>query len=183
MNAAAPKMQMQPIRVLIMASNPQRVAALTRIVRELGYAIGLPGQETVVLADGIDSRAKTPTIVFGGEDDLHAGHLPVNASSFQIDAALRAVAAGLRVTDAISTSRSFGVLSDDNAVLLTPREMEVLNAVAAGLANKEIARELGISLHTVKFHMESLMRKLGASSRTEAVTRALRLNLLESLRV
>jgi DNA-binding NarL/FixJ family response regulator len=101
----------------------------------------------------------------------------------QIDAALRAVAAGLRVTGAIETPRSFAPLREDQPVLLTPREVEVLQAVANGLSNKEIARELGISLHTVKFHLESLMRKLGASSRTEAVTKALRLHLLESLRV
>ena len=183
MNAAAPKMLSHPIRVLIMASDSQRVGALTRVVRELGYAIALSGQETIVLADGIEPRPGTPAIVFAGDDDAYAGHLPANASPLQIDAALRAVAAGLRVTATVSTSRRFGALSDDNAVLLTPRETEVLNAVAAGLANKEIARELGISLHTVKFHLESVMRKLAVSSRTEAVTKALRLHLLESLRV
>jgi DNA-binding NarL/FixJ family response regulator len=57
--------------------------------------------------------------------------------------------------------------------LLTPRELEVLAAIGAGLANKEIARQLGISLHTVKFHIESLFRKLGARSRAEAVAKGL----------
>ena len=57
-------------------------------------------------------------------------------------------------------------------VLLTPREIEVLGAIGDGLTNKAIARRLDISLHTVKFHIESLFRKLGARTRTEAVAKA-----------
>jgi two-component system, NarL family, response regulator YdfI len=53
---------------------------------------------------------------------------------------------------------------------LTAREVEVLRALADGLGNKEIAERLGISEHTVKFHVGSVMGKLGASSRTQAVT-------------
>jgi DNA-binding NarL/FixJ family response regulator len=56
--------------------------------------------------------------------------------------------------------------------LLTPREVEVLSAIGEGLTNKAIARRLGISLHTVKFHVESLFRKLGARTRTEALAKA-----------
>lgn len=56
--------------------------------------------------------------------------------------------------------------------LLTPREVEVLGAIGEGLTNKAIARRLGISLHTVKFHIESLFRKLGARTRTEALAKA-----------
>ena len=57
-------------------------------------------------------------------------------------------------------------------VLLTPRELEVLSAIAGGLTNKSIARRLDISLHTVKFHIESLFRKLGVRTRTEALAKA-----------
>jgi DNA-binding CsgD family transcriptional regulator len=56
--------------------------------------------------------------------------------------------------------------------LLTPRELEVLGAIGQGLTNKAIARRLDISLHTVKFHVESLFRKLGARTRTEALAKA-----------
>jgi len=56
--------------------------------------------------------------------------------------------------------------------LLTPREIEVLGAIGEGLTNKAIARRLDISPHTVKFHIESLFRKLGARTRTEAVAKA-----------
>lgn len=61
---------------------------------------------------------------------------------------------------------------------LTPREMEVLQRLAEGLTNKAIAQELGISDHTVKFHVNAIMGKLQAQSRTEAVVRATRLGLI-----
>jgi DNA-binding NarL/FixJ family response regulator len=62
---------------------------------------------------------------------------------------------------------------------LTPRELTVLALVADGLGNREIGQELEISEHTVKFHLASIFGKLGASSRTEAVRRGLRLGLIE----
>ena len=61
---------------------------------------------------------------------------------------------------------------------LTPRETEVLELMADGLTNKAIAQRLGISDHTVKFHVNAILGKLGAQSRTEAVVRATRLGLL-----
>ena len=61
---------------------------------------------------------------------------------------------------------------------LTPRELEVLRLVAEGLSNKSVANHLSISEHTVKFHVNSIMGKLSAQSRTEAVARATRLGLL-----
>jgi two-component system, NarL family, response regulator YdfI len=61
---------------------------------------------------------------------------------------------------------------------LTAREIEVLRFMAEGLGNKEIASRLGISDHTVKFHISSILAKLGASSRTEAVTQAIRMGLV-----
>ncbi len=61
---------------------------------------------------------------------------------------------------------------------LTPREAEVLQLLAEGLPNKAIARRLDISDHTVKFHVNAIMSKLGAQSRTEAVVRATRLGLI-----
>lgn len=61
---------------------------------------------------------------------------------------------------------------------LTPREIEVLRALADGLGNKEIAGRLGISEHTVKFHVGSVMGKLGATSRTQAVTLGIRRHLM-----
>ena len=68
--------------------------------------------------------------------------------------------------------------ADTGGAPLTPRELEVLRMMADGAANKEIAWKLAISEHTVKFHVASVMGKLNASSRTEAVTRGLRRGLI-----
>lgn len=61
---------------------------------------------------------------------------------------------------------------------LTPREREVLGLLADGVGNREIAHSLGISEHTVKFHLGAIFGKLGASTRTEAVRRGVRLGLI-----
>ena len=63
-------------------------------------------------------------------------------------------------------------------VELTPREQEVLTLLAEGLTNKAIAHQLAISDHTVKFHVNAILGKLNAQSRTEAVVQATRLGLL-----
>ena len=61
---------------------------------------------------------------------------------------------------------------------LTPREAEVLRLLSEGLANKEIAARLSFSTHTAKFHVESILRKLGAANRAEAVMEGIRRGLL-----
>jgi DNA-binding CsgD family transcriptional regulator len=63
-------------------------------------------------------------------------------------------------------------------VSVTPREAEVLRLLADGLANKEIGARLSISAHTAKFHVESLLRKLDAANRAEAVREGIRLGLI-----
>jgi DNA-binding CsgD family transcriptional regulator len=61
---------------------------------------------------------------------------------------------------------------------LTPREAEVLRLLSEGLANKEIAARLSFSVHTAKFHVESILRQLGAANRAEAVMEGIRQGLL-----
>jgi DNA-binding NarL/FixJ family response regulator len=100
--------------------------------------------------------------------------------------ALRAAAAGLVVLDpalagtlvAAPPPGEEGGDSAPAADTLTPREHEVLALLAQGLANKTIARRLSISDSTVKFHVNAIMTKLGAQSRTDAVVRATRLGLV-----
>jgi two-component system response regulator DesR len=67
--------------------------------------------------------------------------------------------------------------TDGNATPLSPREREVLDLIAEGSTNREIAAVLHLSPHTVKEHTSSLYRKLGAKNRAEAVTRAQKIGL------
>jgi DNA-binding NarL/FixJ family response regulator len=91
-------------------------------------------------------------------------------------AALTAVAAGLTVLDFSLTPPP---AEDDAAkVQLTAREQEVLELLAAGCSNRRIARRLGISEHTAKFHVNGILVKLGSGTRTEAVVTAARRGLV-----
>lgn len=121
-------------------------------------------------------------------DALRAGAravLPREASAVEIVAAVEGAAAGLvvlhpDVVDALLLVRSSParVASAPAGQALTPREVEVLGMMAEGLGNKTIARRMGISEHTVKFHVGSIFTKLDASSRTEAVTLGARQGLI-----
>ena len=113
-----------------------------------------------------------------------------DADPGQVAAALRALMQGLGVVDgafAAALARPVGLPTlkpwDDRQTdplieELTPRELAVLRLVAEGLPNKTIAVKLGISEHTVKFHVNAILGKLGVASRTEAVVRATRLGLI-----
>jgi DNA-binding NarL/FixJ family response regulator len=109
--------------------------------------------------------------------DGSGGLLQLSASPEQIVQAIRSVAAGLMVFDSALAPQP----SEDEASVeeLTPREAEVLQLIAEGLGNREIALRLNISEHTIKFHIRSILGKLGAASRTDAVARGLRGGLIE----
>lgn len=99
----------------------------------------------------------------------------------QLLAAVGAAAAGLLVRQPREEGvarASGGLEAAGGRQGLTQREREVLLMIAEGLANKAIAYELGITSNTVKFHVASIMQKLGAASRTEAVTLGLRFGLI-----
>jgi DNA-binding NarL/FixJ family response regulator len=104
------------------------------------------------------------------------GILPLNASEEEILIAVRALGEGLWVgapamVREIFRQQPMVELSANEALIepVTQREMDVLQSIARGLSNKQIALALGISEHTVKFHLSSLYAKLGATNRTEAV--------------
>lgn len=105
------------------------------------------------------------------------GYLAVEPDGRRLAAALQAVAHGLLVTDPAAAET---LEADEFTAVetLTAREHDVLQLLAEGLANKEIARRLHISDHTVKFHVNAILGKLGARTRTEAVTRAARQGLI-----
>lgn len=104
------------------------------------------------------------------------GYLLRDPDGRRLEAAVLAAAEGLQVLDVGGDADSV----DDAFLLetLTPRELEVLQLLAEGLVNKDIARRLRISDNTVKFHVNAVLGKLGARTRTEAVTRAARLGLI-----
>jgi two-component system, NarL family, response regulator YdfI len=108
-----------------------------------------------------------------------------DAQPEEIVAAVEAAAAGLIVLDAPGADVLLSQMPaaartapQPGTETLTPREIEVLGLMAEGEGNKQIARHLGISEHTVKFHVGSILAKLGAGSRTEAVTLGLRQGLI-----
>jgi len=111
--------------------------------------------------------------------------VPVGATSMELQAAVTAVAQGFVVLP-VAFSEQFteqrpavGTLNlSSSEEALTNREREVLELVSQGLSNKLIARRLQISEHTVKFHISSISTKVGASSRTDAVSRGIRRGLI-----
>jgi DNA-binding NarL/FixJ family response regulator len=144
----------------------------------LGARSGLPA--LVLLADDPESVEAAEALRYGSR-----AVLPRDAQPEEITAAIEAVAAGLvvlhpDVAGALAphlTPIGRPVPASDGEAL-TPREIEVLSMLAEGAGNKIIARRLGISEHTVKFHVGSILGKLGASSRTEAVTLGVRQGLI-----
>lgn len=142
----------------------------------------LDGEQTIViLTDNLQGDWLAEALRLGIR-----GLLPRSATAEEIVPTVVAAAAGLvvlhpDVSDTLLpelpvTTRSLDSTAPVQA--LTPREIEVLGMMAQGLANKAIARCLGISEHTVKFHISSIFTKLNASSRTEAVMLGARQGLL-----
>jgi len=151
--------------VLLLDGEALSMDALTAVSIET-----LPG--LVILGGGTLLRSEL--LKLGGP----VGLLDSDVSSEQINAAIVAVAAGLTVTEprALGSMATTLRMDDDefDPPELTSREREVLELVAAGLPNKGIALRLNISDHTVKYHLASVLSKLGAASRAEAVALAAR---------
>ncbi len=136
-------------------------------------------------ASGVDvarfvrrARPDTAILVMTGYDDVAyvrtlfelgvRGYLRKTASSQQIVAAIRAVADGHVILGAEIVHASPGAETDR----LSDRELEVMRLIALGRRNAEIARELGVSIKTVEFHVGNVLDKLGVRSRVEALARA-----------
>jgi len=131
-----------------------------------------------VLALVPDERAAGTALAQGAR-----GVLPRNAGRSVLFAAADAVSRGLTVADPHFIDSLLAVREpapEQIAESLTNRESEVLQLLAQGISNKAIASRLKISEHTVKFHVNSIMGKLGAGSRTEAVIRGMRMGLVKT---
>jgi two-component system, NarL family, nitrate/nitrite response regulator NarL len=169
------------LRIAVAAADPATAKRLAALVASAGHErVAAADMADAVLTDGsAEPLPGAPVVAIGSTEGDFAGLLPLDPRPAQVDAALRAVAAGLIVRVPQSPQSRFAALPDDASPLLTPREIEVLGALADGLSNKAAARRLGISPHTVKFHLEQLFRKLGAGCRAEAVAKGLRRQIVE----
>jgi DNA-binding NarL/FixJ family response regulator len=182
------------IRVLIVASSEAESAELAELMAEDERIEVVSTDPDVVLAAGLPiglaASFDAPIVVLTGEALPAEGyghsvraHLPLDATASEVLAAVAAVGQGLVVLTQTQAERLLPARSgrDDLPRLieaLTPREVEVLRLLADGLVNKEIADRLGISEHTAKFHVASILGKLQASSRTEAVAQGMRRGLI-----
>jgi DNA-binding NarL/FixJ family response regulator len=141
-----------------------------------GEAVRAP---TVMLVEDPRFAWTSDALLGGAERGAHA-ILSYDASAGEIVAAVIAVAAGL-VAIQPRTLLFAGAIdgpSRDGTERLSRREIDVLAQLARGAGNKAIGSALGISEHTVKFHIASIFGKLGVASRTEAVTQGVRLGLI-----
>jgi DNA-binding NarL/FixJ family response regulator len=182
-------------RVAVRMASPALRAGFETMLRGAQFEVVSEEPEADVLvtdaADSAQEAGGPPVVLVGAEQDsplaasaLEAGVralLPGNCNSEELTAAVQAVAAGLIAYPAAYAA----ALADTGAAVepaspgvLSPREMQVLQMMAEGFANKEIAWRLGISEHTVKFHVASILNRLDASSRTQAVSIGLRRGLL-----
>lgn len=154
----------------------------------------MPGTDGVAALERLrDAGSEAKTVVFTAYDtderilgSLRAGargYLLKGASRQEIYAAIRTVHAGGTLLQPGVTSKLLASMIRDERregiEPLTPRELEVLALLARGNKNAEIAGELFITERTVKFHVSSLMRKLGAENRTEAVSLAAQRGLIQ----
>jgi two-component system, NarL family, response regulator YdfI len=146
--------------------------------RETASRIAELGGDVVLLTDTTEGGWVGPLLATGVRCVLRR-----DCSAQQLAAAVKAAAAGLTALEpetvqAISRPPLETIELEPGEEELTPRETEVLRMMTAGLSNREIASALGISEHTVKFHITSIFGKLGTSSRTEAVTEGIRRGLV-----
>jgi two-component system, NarL family, nitrate/nitrite response regulator NarL len=174
------------LRIRLHVPDASRRQELTAMLEASGHVV-VDDAPDVVLCDAapgvaVPGEAEAPVIVLASRlppGDPPAGILGREVSARQLDLAVRAVAAGLLVrVPGLPVSSGFGA-AEDASPPLTPRETEILALVGEGMSNKAVARRLGISVHTVKFHLEALFAKLDATSRAEAVAKGLRGGILE----
>jgi two-component system, NarL family, response regulator YdfI len=171
----APIVDVEPDVVLVDASGDNSEAVLDALVSS-----NFAAETTVIVLSDHPRPGWTTEAIRAGVRAI----LPSEVSPDQLAAALEAAMAGLVVVHPSEIAAALPAASAAFAPLaelaepLTPREREVLEMLASGLVNKEIAAKLSISEHTVKFHVASILGKLGAATRTEAVSLGFRRGLV-----
>jgi DNA-binding NarL/FixJ family response regulator len=186
------------VKVSIAVSDPllaRWIGSLVSGDHGLEVVIGLDDgrEQDVTVADHVDGLP-APLIIIDDEahepDELGADVRAVLQPSVDgelLRAAIRVVAAGFTIADAREPHGFSGrapqhdepkAVTEDGDITLSARESEVMALLAHGASNKLIARELGISVHTAKFHVASVLAKLGARNRSDAVAIGMRRGLI-----
>jgi two-component system, NarL family, response regulator YdfI len=157
------------------------------ILLDLGDSAQTSVWEKLNLLQTTRSPSGIPIALYDWEGDLSAailvgvrGILPDTSTEVELCAAIAAISRGWLVMHptAIELFDLREKVTANPVPILTPREIEVLVQMGAGLVNKAIAHHLHISDHTVKFHISSIFQKLDVSTRTEAVTAGVRMGLI-----
>jgi two-component system, NarL family, nitrate/nitrite response regulator NarL len=184
---------MAAVRVLVVSDDPLARNGLVSLLAERDAVIVVEADADVVVWDFVEPGeevlpAQAPVLAVLADESQAPearaagarGLLLRTAGGDRLAAAAVAVAHGLTVVDPALASALFRTeaATDTPVEDLTPREMEVLQLLAQGLTNKRIAERLKISEHTAKFHVNAILGKLGADSRTEAIVHAARLGLV-----
>ncbi len=134
----------------------------------------LPDTEIIALTSVLESEAVLGAVKAGA-----IGYLLKDTQAHELRRSIKAAAAGqVQLSPQASTYLLRNVQASVTNEELTGREMEVLNQLARGQSNKEIARRLQVTEDTVKTHVRHILAKLGAQSRTQAVLHAMRLGLV-----
>jgi DNA-binding NarL/FixJ family response regulator len=182
-------------RIALQIDDPDLLGLISTMLAGEPDRIALdPKEPDVVIADHLPVCEGVPIIVLEDSADpleiLRAGAsgvLPRSSTLSALLLAINAVAHGLAILPREvshkgwpeSTQQSIpNKPSSERDHMLTARELEVLRLLAEGASNKLIARRLGISFHTAKFHVASIAAKLDATGRTDAVAQAVRLGLI-----
>lgn len=178
------------LRVSLRASSTLRAELIERLGALAGIAVvgEAPAREAdLVVAEWPARRAAAregETVLWvirseeGAAPPAGQSFVPARAADVQWQAAIQAVVAGLSVRPQLPAAGARGDDEPADVEPLTPRERDVLDLLAMGLPNRTIAQRLGISEHTVKFHLAAIFGKLQATTRTEAIRRALREGLI-----
>jgi NarL family two-component system response regulator LiaR len=135
----------------------------------------LPNTEVIALTSVLEDRSVVSAVRAGA-----IGYLLKNTQADELCRAIKAAAAGqVQLSPEAAARLMREVRAPENSESLTERETEVLRLVASGLANKEIARHLGIGEKTVKSHVSAILAKLGVQSRTQAALYAAQMGMAE----
>ena len=178
-------------RLRVVVGDPARLVSLIDDHNPAVVVLAAPPDRLAQVLKSLAGRVSAPALLIVTADPRAAwtsearkagvrAVLRSDATASELSAAITAIAAGLLALhpDAVRAERAPASVATDDVTPLTAREVEILEMMADGMTNRAIARRLGITAHTVKFHVASIFVKVGARSRAQAVTVGVRRGLI-----